>query len=116
MVSVATSDESCVISHFEKLSPCPESKIIAVTLPGFFEVLRRLPVVVFPKLLFVGYAFTCRQKTVHFINGVAFYFERLTDVPSHWEGRVQTFSPLVRSKNLAPNGIVNARDDFCDQS
>ena len=45
---------SSVISKSQKLSPCPQSKIITISLPDALELFRRHPVVFNSELLLIG--------------------------------------------------------------
>jgi hypothetical protein len=47
----------------EKLPPCPQCKVLAVSLLALFKQFGRLPIVSLSKLLFVGHVFTPGEKT-----------------------------------------------------
>jgi hypothetical protein len=58
--------ESGWIAQVEKLSPCPQCKVLTVSLFAHLKLLGRLPVVLFSKLLLVGHIFTSRKETSKF--------------------------------------------------
>ena len=88
-------DDPCVVTKFEKLTPCPKGKTVTVSFPGPLEFLGRLPVVVLIELLFIGDSLAFAEELTDIVNSRALYVERLTHVAAI--GKVG-LGPLRRSK------------------
>ena len=69
--------ETSVVTHIQKLPPSPQREIVAIPFLCFFKMLWRLPVIVLPKLLFIGHTAAFPQKFAHIANRLTFHREGL---------------------------------------
>lgn len=79
-------NNACVVTEFHQLTPCPESEVIAITLPGSFELVGWLPVVLLSELLFVRNRLAARKKAANLFYILALDGKRTLCVTTQREG------------------------------
>jgi hypothetical protein len=62
---------AAVLPQIHQLAPSPECEVFAVAFLEFFEVFRRLPILLFVEEFFVGNIFALRQKLTNLFDRAA---------------------------------------------
>jgi hypothetical protein len=109
-------DNAGVVSQCHKLTPCPQGKVVAISLAGAFEILGRLPVLPLTELIHVADAFASGEELVDIVNGFALDGKRLVHIPAHGERGMKTPAAQVRAEDLSACGVVSFWDGFRDHS
>jgi hypothetical protein len=66
--SMLAEDNTSVVAQVHELAPSPERKIFAVAFLPFFEIVWRLPIVVFIEKLFIGNGIYTRLRICGFLR------------------------------------------------
>ena len=97
---ILSEDYSRVVTEGEELAPRPQSKVVAIALPGLLEVLWRLPVVLPPELFFIGYGFAAAQKLADRVEIFAVHREGLAYVSPHRKCGLWSAATVERAKDF----------------
>lgn len=112
--SVSAKYNPALVAQIHELAPSPEREIIAVTLLSFFEILWRLPVIVFVEKFLVRNVLAFFQELADLFDGMTMDRERLTYIATKRKCGPRRLTSVEGLKDFSPLRIVSRCNRFRD--